>query len=411
MIDANRNYDGNAHGQAAGELSLTIGDAMISLKIFRGNFESHNTGTGNPGDCVPVSPALNLGGFGNGGGSFIAADGADGHEKCKPTLREIYERYMAADLRPGTAQQYRAMLSHWEAKIGALPVAAIRDEHLEQFRDVLAERLAANTVRKTFRHLRAVLNRCGPRSDRNPRGLGLIEERPYALPPEGERKYVRDCTLEEAGALFAAARYLRYRPHTVQLDAADWWRAQLIFVWFHGIRTANLFLLGCDAIRDDAAVDADPILRDAGFRRPFSSSAGWLVYVPAKTARRKPFPLVLPCHPLARAAFERLQGQRAGGDFLFGVPKFQNIKSNYYKAEKQWGGQAGIDWGISVGAIRKACSTRFNDQCAGLGAYVLGHAPGRAGDQVNAVHYDAVLERLRKATAALEYPREFDAWG
>lgn len=395
----------------AGELTIQMGQAVVSREIFKTEDWPANR-IDNPVGRVLAASGESLGKIGESGGTEAASGRDERHDDCNPTLRDIWDRHMRAEYADAdtTAAEYRTVLKLWDKRIGRLPVVEITDQHLKTFKEALLKTRGPNTVRKLLRHLRAVIRRCGPRIDRNPRGLDLIERLPYVAMPAPDRKYVRACTLAEAGRLFDAAQWMKYRPRSCTVAAPDWWRAQEIIVWFHGIRTANLMLLDHTVVKSDAAVDADQDLREANFRRPFAWPHGWLVYCPKKTERRKPFPLILPLHPLTKAAFERLAPHRASG-LMFGVPKFTTVKKHYYSAVATWGENAGIDWGISLDNVRKACSTAYNDIHASLGSYVLGHAPGRSGDQVNSVHYDAVLDRLRKAVDELAYPPEFNAWG
>lgn len=162
------------------------------------------------------------------------------------TLSQFYEDFFLPAIRlargqsPGTIEQDRVALGHWQRITGDPPLEAIDDRVCQQFMLALSA-LSPATRRKTAIHLQAILYHAGPRSRTHRGAVGLLEDVPYLERPSGAAGDPQDgFTLEEIGLLLAAVG--RVQP-TISVPVADqhrWWRALILFAHHTALRVGNL---------------------------------------------------------------------------------------------------------------------------------------------------------------------------
>lgn len=165
------------------------------------------------------------------------------------TLRCAYETYLMPDhLKPRTIESYYSLIAHWEkAKLttpgcdpteripaGNPDMRKIDNVSLLEFRRYLAAKLAPNSVRKYLKHLFVILNRIGPKSLRNPEGLGLISDVPYVRPPAEVRRKPRTATAEEISAIYQVADLATWPE--CEVPPPLWWRSLLVALYNVGLR-------------------------------------------------------------------------------------------------------------------------------------------------------------------------------
>lgn len=157
------------------------------------------------------------------------------------TLRQAYEHYyrpglVQADAAANTFKEYERALAHWERLMPGNPtLSQLDDSVMLQFRS--AADMATRTCNKWFRHLRAVLNKMGPRlaSDKRSRSnLRYFAEVPLLEDLEMKRQelakvrplQVRAVTIN---ALYKHSEVAKWPPRArTGVDPATWWRAVLV---------------------------------------------------------------------------------------------------------------------------------------------------------------------------------------
>lgn len=347
------------------------------------------------------------------------------------TLRQAFDRYMRDEISrtraAATLAQYETALRHWERFVATQgeslanavnrllsvnpamstmnthiqdSIHAITDMELARFRDWLEDDgMSTASIRKTWRFLRPLFNRLGPRVPGNPRGVGLISHVPYlntesgSVAPQqasiGERTIAgskRILTIEELDSLYSACTHATW-PGGKCPPAACLWRSMLVMWYAYGLRT-----------QDCAQLSWSAVITDRHSPDPDSTATwehGWLTYVPAKTARRKSAALVLPLSDVARRHLESIRSER---ELIFALP---NSPNDFYGQWKALLTSAGVRK-CQIKDLRKTCNTAYNriPGLRGIGSWILGHAPRG----VNATFYTGVEAELLAAIPQLPYP-------
>lgn len=337
------------------------------------------------------------------------------------SLRLAFDRYMRAEVTrtraKATLAQYQTALRHWEAFVAAScgepqpddgiagtvgwpdtstvnttitdNVLAVTDQVLERFRCWLEseQELGAAAIAKTWRFLRPLFNRLGPRVPGNPRGLGILTQVPYmdtSGTPAAGAGTKRILSGDDLNALYKACGQAKW-PSSRNVPAPALWRALLVLAYTYGLRTQDLIQLPWSAITwmPDSPDPASTA----------KHADGWLSFCPGKTARRKATDLVLPLSSVARRHLESIRYER---ERIFGFP---NSPRGLYT---QW--HALLE-GAAVKAadlkdLRKTSNTAYNRLKPGIGSWILGHAPRG----VNATFYTSVEQDLLEVIPRLPYP-------
>lgn len=330
--------------------------------------------------------------------------GAD-EQPC--TLREAFEQHLLPDLlverkAAATIGDYRTVLSHWErwcysTGIGNTGAHAITDAMLRDFRSWAEEEgYAASTINKWRAKLRSIFLRLGPRGPGNPRGAGLIDHVPYMPSAPGTRARKRIVTHEELDAVWCSCEVAQWPRHP-HVPTRCVWQCLVVLLFNYGLRTWDLVELPSGCVHLSAhSPDPDSIAEN---------QHGWLAYVPRKTARRKPDPLVLPLNGVSRAHIDRVLGDRPR---LF--PWGARANSSLYG---QWGvilQASGVE-PFRLSDLRKTCNTAYERIRHGIGRWILGHAPRGVNEAfyLNVEHL--VIEAVHNLPQPPAFLRVFDEMG
>lgn len=351
------------------------------------------------------------------------------------TLRQAFDRYMREEITriraKSTLGQYETALRHWEnfvAYQGAQTrthlgehgqevgppirefragtvgdtstvntpitdsVHAVTDELLARFRRWLAaDGMSDASIAKTWRYMRPLFNRLGPRIPGNPRGAGVITIVPYmsteldvdATATTGTRAGVkRILTLDELDKLYKACSAATWPGGKVGAPAL--WRTLLVLFYGFGMRTQDLVQLPW------SDVTFAPECPDE--ESTALSPHGWISFLPAKTRRRKTTLLILPLSEVGRRHLESIRCER---DLVFAFP---NSPRNLYGQWHELLDAAGVKR-CDLKDLRKTCNVAYNRLSRGIGEWVLGHAPRG----VNATFYQSIEQDLLDVVPRLPY--------
>lgn len=305
---------------------------------------------------------------------------------------------------PETVSCYRTALRHWEAHSEDPPLDEIDVRAINAWAHRLRdEGLVVQTVRKYYRHLRAILNHAHE--------LELISRVPkwdQFGPDRHQRKTTRRVVpLSKLGAIFDACRVAVW---PAQHPAPwIWWKALYLVSYNLGLRTDDLLQLTWEDLVRTSACPAPDLELD--------NPHGWLVLTPQKTRRSKG-PLMLPLNRYTRAAFDRLARLFLGNwSRIFEAPNSPGVFRRQRNRIQAAAGLVRVKANGELRAdspppfhfqeLRKTASRAFNSRGIHdgrpLGQYLLGQAPRT----VNAEFYDQPLAELTAAAQQLEQPPEF----
>lgn len=351
---------------------------------------------------------------------------ADNPPRERLPLREAYVVYKLPELdgrrASATIRNYRTALTHWErfcevcastisTRAAIYPatectddVYMLTDELLNNFAKWLREYkpggggLNVDSVGKTWKILRAVLRKVGPRETGNPRGMGLIPRVPVmdsigdleGYEDENVSEGATDITVEQLGALYEACSAAEW-PTSCTVPAAIQWRGWIVLGSLLGIRVEQLNAAEFAWFRMEASSPAK------GSNR--RHEPGWLSYTPEKTKRSKRVRLVVPLPPCVRLHLDALS--RHGRLRLF---DFGSAGSN--AARQQW-----IDIAERAGVphlqrcdLRDTANQIWGAVNRDLGRWVCGHAAR----DVNERHYTRIEPDLIAAIPQLVVPAQFE---
>lgn len=318
------------------------------------------------------------------------------------TMREAFGRYLRPSLSGrranATLRQYETAIRHWErfcteggetesesastmSTRATLPggghaidrgiddCGRITDVMLDAWAMHLHNGgLSADTINKTWRYLRAILRRIGPRESRNPKAIGLIDRVPAMEPiteldndSDGQAVILSKSQLE---ALYNAC------------DVATWPATAPALAW-----RVFLVLSACLGARVEDAAGFDWSHISLEPESPARSSSavwqpGFLCWIPEKTKRKKSSRLILPLPTCCRMHLDQLR--RA-------VPSDPNERNTIYgwtvgavdRRREQWNliaAQAGCP-NAQRKHLRPTCNVLWNRASkSGLGRWVLGHS-------------------------------------
>lgn len=339
------------------------------------------------------------------------------------SLREAYVVYKLPELAgrraAGTLRNYHTAIGHWEefcdvcastlsTRAADHPatddIHTLSDELLNTFARWLREHrpggagLSVDSVAKTWKIMRAILRKCGPRETGNPRGMGLIHRVPVMdsvadLDGYGDDDVCEgatDITVDQLGELYDACSIATW-PTCSQIPAAVQWRAWVVMATLLGMRVEQL------NHAESAWFSMQPQSPAKGSNR--THGPGWLCYVPEKTKRSKRVRLIVPLPPCVRLHLDATLRHGRRSLFDFGA-----VGSN--AARHQW--QAIVDT-AGLGHLKRCDLRDAANQIWGavdrdLGRWVCGHAAR----DVNERHYTRIEPDLIAAIPQLFLPAQFE---
>lgn len=358
------------------------------------------------------------------------------------SLRQAYESYLLPSLdrrrAPKTTSSYRTSLGHWElfhqCRTGgegengstdstpvakspnqnhpAPPVCQITDRMLNEFgewlmADETTQRpdglnvgglgLSLGTAEKVWKNIRAILRRIGPRESGNPRAAEIIDRVP-AMDPLHELRGgaseddlsdgAADITDDQLDRLYWACEIATWPDESAALQ----WQTYLVILSMMGPRVNDAATLRTEHFRMDAE---SPVRRSSRKHRH-----GWLVYVPAKTSRKKPRRLIVPLPPVVRSHVAALARIRGGKLFAWNSSRTKSFADTWQAIADQAGLPEVERRHVRAVANLRWSSTGVRDD---LGNWVLGHMTR----DVNETHYTRIEPYLIRAVPKLSVPRSF----
>ncbi len=267
----------------------------------------------------------------------------------------------------------------------------------------LAQGIAASSINTHSKYLRAVFAPHGATREgqpTRPRHHRHGAPRADAGRTEGSR---------EGGRYRRPGRDLHLRlprrdlaPISDGISACKRWRCWLVCAYNLAMRTRDLFGLRWDSIHWEPQ-SLDP---DSTNESPY----GWVEWVPAKTKRKKPEPLVLPLHQVVRSHLESI---RCDGEYVFGRQMAKVSDRKLYGQEERPG-----EWyklldlsahhrsipRFEIRAIRRTANSQYNRVDRKLGSHVLGHSPRG----VNDLFYQQWEKDAVELMAKLPQPASFE---
>ncbi len=228
------------------------------------------------------------------------------------TLLEAYKSTICLGSRAkkrarGTLKDYWTALSHWSRLMesdGPLGIGEINDEMLDDFGDLLQlEEKSNRTINKVCGHVEAILKTCGPRTGRNRRGLEILERFVFAEKREEETMIRRRLVPKnDMSRIYEACRIASWPDHPT-LPAPLVWRTALVLFWNVGLRRNDCRQMKLSSVHWEVPCPIPEL-------RSIENEHGWLEFLPAKTMRRKPQPVVIPLNETMRHHLKWMTGKR-----------------------------------------------------------------------------------------------------
>lgn len=316
-----------------------------------------------------------------------------------PTLDEVFGAEFKSRLESrrravSTIQDYARTVSRWvefwSTRGGSPILAEITEDNLDLFAEYLTETLTGRTVNKHMGYVQSILDQCGPRRSGLTglgRRFGLLDSVPrFVRAEERPARRGRVATLAQVDAMLGhchVATLPRYQP-------ALKWSAAIRLLFWCGPRRCDLF----EHIRLSNWVKASRCpVDEVSIDWPW----GWLTFTPAKTARKKPEPLVI---PLPRGlSFDLLAIKHPAGETdppLFG---FASCSRDWRAGFERIQRAAGIAQPFTFQDCRKSANVHWQQTISpGTGSLFLGHSARG----VNARHYSEDVVLMVKAAQQRE---------
>lgn len=302
----------------------------------------------------------------------------------KLTLRAAFETFLLPDLieearEASTIAEYWSAIRHWEKRTVNPPLDVV-DGNRKLFKTFFArlreDAKRPTTIRKIWRHLRPILRRCAPESDRNPDGEGLIQAVPKVKLPKVPRQVNRVAERRELSAIYDACDAATWRP-------AGWWRAAEVCFYNLGPRCWDLFC----ADQTDAEC--------SGWRwSQISFARKVLKFTQDKTDDE----IEIPLNDVVLSHLEALR-PLSKGTALFAATKCRGDLYDDWKRIKQAAGVLDLD----IQDLRRTCQTEFDWIKPGLGDFMTGHTPQGVGE----TYYRNFAKKARRAVKRLPQPKAF----
>lgn len=297
------------------------------------------------------------------------------------SLRQAFNQFvlptLVADKTPrSTIDQYNNALGHWERLMEGNPtLREIDDDLMDVFRGKADA--AASTCNKWFRHLRAILNRMGPRLNHNRRSRRnrrYFDEVPYLEDlPEAEPNPI-EMPDRQIDALYNACDVATWPPKKrTGCDSSTWWRFSLVFIVNYGPRRDDWRWLSRSTFNFE--------------RKEFS-------YRAKKTGKVH--------HLVMNDAFlSHLALLPATSDLVFSPTKAnKQLYREWHKIQAAAGVRRDDGQPYGFHDLRQTAASRYNDHAPGTAEMLLGHSLPREA-QVTAKFYTG-KQRLKPLWRAIE---------
>lgn len=306
--------------------------------------------------------------------------------KYQLDVRDCFTNYLLPDLQEdnapwGTISAYLSAIKHWETRTLNPPVGDITNDTLKDFKKSFTKQgYSPETIKKQWRHLRAILRRVGPQFDKNPLGEGIIERVPYMAPPKNpqRQKIPRIVRHDEIDAIYQACDVATW-PYASPCPPPLLWRLALVVFYNCGPRTQDFF----KSTRGNIDLET---------RR--------ISFVAQKTSKLQgvPFQELVGLH--FEAVYHYLPGGRS--TVIFPVTK---CRSSMYEQWRKIQSAAGIKDYVEFRDLRETCNSLLNAANPGAkaGKWVLGHG----GRDVNEIFYHNPSPEVLQAVENLEQPDSF----
>lgn len=326
---------------------------------------------------------------------FTPGDRSD----CSLSLDEVFRdrfkpRLESLRRAASTIEDYERTLTVWRefwAASGRKPsLNEIDEETLDAFSDHLARERNGRTVNKQMGYIQTILDQCGPVRGRVTclgRRFGLIDTVPqHVRIEESPSKRSRVVPLEQVERLYAKCGVTDTPRHQ---PAVKWEAALRLFFWA-GLRRNDLFV---NLRRSHWIRSATCPVSEVSVKWPH----GWLRFVPQKTQRRKPDPLVLPLSREISQLLKQIEHpEREVDPPLLGFPCANHLWIRGFESIQT---AADIPEPYTFQDLRKSCNVHWQQLVSpGTGSHFLGHSPRG----VNAKNYSEDVLLMVKAAQLRE---------
>lgn len=296
---------------------------------------------------------------------------------------------------------YRVTLRAWEDAMGPVPISAIDDVLLSEWRAKLMQRpgrypgstATPATMRRHWRYLRAMLRMLYERR--------VIDRVPHIKMPRVELNPGDQPIVEPEiwSALCDACRVWSFSTDR-RLPGPLVGRGVLIWLWSTGLRATDLFSL------DRADVHTSrrcPVQRLAHLQHEH----GWLYTVASKTNKPVLIPLTAPARQWFDLTGKMLpkRDRQAGRLLPLGSPRpdCRDAHLRHY-SRIAIHAAAGVEPVHTFQELRAAANEAWNTVDEEAGEWLLGHAANR---NVNSRHYRNGVRKLLTAVQRLDVPEAF----
>ncbi len=259
---------------------------------------------------------------------------------------------LETDCALSTIQEYETTLRQWEAYTTNPTLRQISNGTLDEFKArLMKEGLAAATVNKRLRHLKAILRRLGPQETRNPAGLGILYRIPYTKTLRGPTRLPRVIPLAQLKQLHDACEAATWPPQSKSgVSPGTLWRAVVVIGFNLGLSKEDLF-----GLRHDE-VDLNENL---------------ITLVRGKTHRV----LRLPINQAVRQTLNELWRPSFGDLLLYETRSNRQVYVQWHKIQIEAGvASEGQSEFYGFHDLRRTCATEFESLSAGSGTFILGHS-------------------------------------
>lgn len=199
----------------------------------------------------------------------------------------------------------------------------------------------------------------------------------------------------------------------LSISPADYWRAIVVMLYNYGFRTNDL--VQTESAENPAICWKNIVFEPESPGSEVTNQHGWLYFVPAKTQRIKPDPLVLPLSRAAKIHLERIKPTDCNpSDPVFPFPR---NKKRFYATWDLISTASGVGPKLAISQgreiykiydMRKTCATHHNRNDRGIAPFILGHSDrDDKGVQMTDTFYDNPEEALVDAFKTLQQPESF----
>lgn len=323
----------------------------------------------------------------------------DNDQYANLTIRQAFTLYvlptLVADKVPqSTIDEYHNSIGHWERIMKEdPPLCELNDDVVDYFRQQCPSAgYSGATCNKWFRHLRAILNRMGPRlthSKRSRRNRKYFAEVPFLEDLPEEHPDPIEMPERHIDCLYHAFDAATWPPkRKTGCEPRDWWRCSLVWLINYGPR------------RDDwrylSRSNFDYVKNEFWFRAKKTKKFHYLVFNDAVLAHLALLP--------------------RDAELVFSPTRTnKQLYEHWHKLQQKAGIRRQDGKPYDFQDLRQTAASRYNDHMPGTAEMLLGHALPRE-TQVTAKSYlgKQRLKPLWKAIQSIKQPKSFqpviDEW-